>query len=68
MQLCWGDPFISKPPRSLACRDTLLTTKAILLTEGSNNIVCGDLLNAEGRQNGFTVKEAEQPVEVTPKS
>lgn len=22
----------------------------------------GDLLNAEGRQNGFTVKEAEQPV------
>ena len=27
--------FISKPPRSLACRDTLLTTKAILLTEVS---------------------------------
>ena len=26
------------------------------------NIVCGDLLNAEGRQNGFAVQEAEQPV------
>lgn len=26
---------LSKPPRSLACRDTLLTTKAILLTEVS---------------------------------
>ena len=27
--------FISKPPRSLACRNTLLTIKAILLTEVS---------------------------------
>ena len=27
--------FTSKPPCSLACRDTLLTTKAILLTEVS---------------------------------
>ena len=41
------------------------SSSLILLFEQSGcqiDIVCGDLLNAEGRQNGFTVQEAEQPV------